>query len=766
MVLHTSDYRTVLESFNESEIEEILDEIERDPKKHTYDNVVEYLYDSLPRVIICATDTYSLFRYCLFLLSRLKVPIVFDSPRLESIRDMGEASRVLARNILLLRGEESVTTLFEETRTTIDLYLALISLFEVQPQDNHARLLDFVGSSPYIDALVADLFRTAGESGDPQDLIDIPSGILDVATVDERQMRFFLDLSAEHGLDGLTEASLRECLESDRLEAPALCALLRYVGDKGKTSLTPSLNRLLRQPSLEPSILYTLVDVIAQLGDSASTKVLGNLNASDSLTLSEFIRASVIELERGKERRKSERSEGITLVQCAFYGDLTRPGVLSGGGLGTFLRELGDYLTENDEIADVYTFNLLPMDRAMTEPLLEELRDNHKLVRIPVSFELCDEALDFLENEYEIMRAVRRTLERYDIDPDIFHIRYTDNASKAVLSLAKRLGKKVVFTLTPDPHGTFMQNDKDFRPMSESQLLRNLNKVFIADKIIEGVDALLLIGFERKNSQVLPYFPQLLLDSTIRNKPLRIVAEGVRPEFRLREEDASIYPDLLISHEGDYQLNPSQLGRPIILNAGRLHPMKGQHYLVEAWIRSSLNQSYNLVLVGGNLNNPTPEELSIIKRIEELMESRPELKGQFCHIPAVQNPKVRLLEQSIMSSIKNDLPNLYVCSSFKEEFGISILEGMAAGFLTFAPRRGGVSDYIKDGNNGFLIRTDDAESIRTDIEAVLQHYERKDSLHEIASRGKQFARERLDIGSIGREYLEYYLELLRLDSVG
>jgi len=384
----------------------------------------------------------------------------------------------------------------------------------------------------------------------------------------------------------------------------------------------------------------------------------------------------------------------------------------------------------------------------------------HKLIRIPVSFELYDEALDFLQNEYEIMRAVRRTVERYEIDPSILHIRYTDNASQAVLSLAKRLGKKVVFTLTSDPHKTFTKNNGDFRTMDEPELLRNLNKVFIADSIIDRVDGLLLMGYEGKNSQVLPYFPQLLLDSEIRKKPLKIVAEGVRSSIQLGEQDAGLFPDLLTSHDGNYRLSQSGIDRPVILNVGRLHPLKGQHNLVEAWIESSLNQSYNLVLVGGNLADPSPNELSVIERIERLMENRPELRDHFCHVPAVQNAKVRLLEQSIIRNIQNDLPNVYVCSSFKEEFGISILEGMVAGFLTFAPKRGGASDYIEHGINGFLIETDHPDSIRTDIEAVLHPNNKMESLHEIATRGQQFAKERLDIESIGKDYLDYYSGLL------
>ena len=759
MVPCTSDYRTVIDSFSELDVDSILSEIENDLEKHVSGDVIEHLCESVPKIIPCVTDTYSLLRYCLFLVNRLQVPVATGSPRPEVIQDLHEASLHWARNLLFLHGGGDWAELLSNGGTVVHRYLALLSLLEVYTPDLDRVLLDQAGSSPYIDVLIAHLFRTRN-SRDTSDLSEILRGWSKSASVDGRATRFLFDLLAEHRLGLLSNAELKDYLADHRLDNAVLCALLRYIGELGETSLLETVYDLIRQPSSDASVLYTLIDVIAQMGDSESIKVLKTVDPNDSSTLSEFISASVRELERGGENGESDSSGGITLVQCAFHGDLTRPGLSSGSGLGTFLRELGNYLAGNDEIKEVYTFSLLPVDRAKSEPLLERLSEKHKLIRIPVSFELYDEALDFLQNEYEIMRAVRRTVERYEIDPSILHIRYTDNASQAVLSLAKRLGKKVVFTLTSDPHKTFTKNNGDFRTMDEPELLRNLNKVFIADSIIDRVDGLLLMGYEGKNSQVLPYFPQLLLDSEIRKKPLKIVAEGVRSSIQLGEQDAGLFPDLLTSHDGNYRLSQSGIDRPVILNVGRLHPLKGQHNLVEAWIESSLNQSYNLVLVGGNLADPSPNELSVIERIERLMENRPELRDHFCHVPAVQNAKVRLLEQSIIRNIQNDLPNVYVCSSFKEEFGISILEGMVAGFLTFAPKRGGASDYIEHGINGFLIETDHPDSIRTDIEAVLHPNNKMESLHEIATRGQQFAKERLDIESIGKDYLDYYSGLL------
>ena len=58
------------------------------------------------------------------------------------------------------------------------------------------------------------------------------------------------------------------------------------------------------------------------------------------------------------------------------------------------------------------------------------------------------------------------------------------------------------------------------------------------------------------------------------------------------------------------------------------------------------------------------------------------------------------------------------CPSFKEEFGIAILEAMAAGFVAIAPKRGEKS-YRRDGYNGFLIDTTDEVSIEKELRRLL-----------------------------------------------
>ena len=55
---------------------------------------------------------------------------------------------------------------------------------------------------------------------------------------------------------------------------------------------------------------------------------------------------------------------------------------------------------------------------------------------------------------------------------------------------------------------------------------------------------------------------------------------------------------------------------------------------------------------------------------------------------------------------------VYACPSRKEEFGLALLEALAAGLSVVGPDRGGPATYIEDGHSGFLADTTDLESLR------------------------------------------------------
>jgi hypothetical protein len=66
--------------------------------------------------------------------------------------------------------------------------------------------------------------------------------------------------------------------------------------------------------------------------------------------------------------------------------------------------------------------------------------------------------------------------------------------------------------------------------MSETRTLFNLNKVFIADTVLEHADGILGIAHGSVDAQLLTYFPKLCLTPEIQRKPVRVIPEGIRLE--------------------------------------------------------------------------------------------------------------------------------------------------------------------------------------------------------------------------------------------
>jgi sucrose-phosphate synthase len=122
----------------------------------------------------------------------------------------------------------------------------------------------------------------------------------------------------------------------------------------------------------------------------------------------------------------------------------------------------------------------------------------------------------------------------------------------------------------------------------------------------------------------------------------------------------------------------------------------------------------------------------------------------------MENDYVRCLENDIAVS-QSPRPPVYVAPSYKEEFGIAILEAMSAGFLAIAPRRGGVKEYIKHGLNGFLIDTTSEETLGRDLVKIL--LDKDLSLRKmkmIAENGSRTVYRKYSISVVARMFADIY----------
>jgi glycosyltransferase involved in cell wall biosynthesis len=449
------------------------------------------------------------------------------------------------------------------------------------------------------------------------------------------------------------------------------------------------------------------------------------------------------------------KADGIVIAQFMFLGEIGQAGKGDSGGLGVFLSSLGDAMARTPGVAHVYTLVLVA---GQVDQLQQHTGVNHTIIQVPVNARAGMDQREMMVNEMLLENAIERTLYSNNIQPDIFHLRYADHGSLAAYRVAKRMGKKVVYTLTADPHRTLANQFTQFAlDDAEMQNLDfALQRVYAADQLLEGADGLVAMPTSTGLDPLKMYFPQFQFDPDVQEKPLKILSEGIE---LLQPDNGDFNP---VEHVQSL-LAPDFLRKPIMLNVGRLHPVKQQHLLVEAWASSGLWNTYNLVLIGGNLEDPSPVEAEMLGVIQGVFDRYPQAQDHFRLLPAMDNQKIRKLESALVQHLPHSLPHIYACSSLKEEFGIAVLEAMDAGLLVIGPERGGLSSYIDNGYNGFLMDTGSAVSIIDAFDWILKRDEFSVSdLHAAAAAGQTTVQASFDIEVTAQAFTNFYQQVLDL----
>jgi glycosyltransferase involved in cell wall biosynthesis len=707
------------------------------------------------------TDEYSKLRYTLFILQKLTD---FDM-EYHSLPVKNPVVKFLLQEFFFskcVKHRKHVTDFFEKPHDIIERAACMKGALLCKTLPSPDELLDQTGFSVYTDSLVRDIVRDRVNTWDHEELKQCIHTRINRACESPKKIVFLLDVASEHGLNALSDDETESLFSRWKQDDDVYMALMRYIGECNLGFFLPFLHRTLQHTqNTSPARIFCVIDTLGMIGDDTSLELLNRytsmLKGKERIFLEDSSISAIKEILRRKNKVTKTRTKSLVPAQFAFH---SRVGEAEGSGLSTFLSSMGYRLSEMDMFEKVYTFTLYPLLSPKNQrPMMEAFQnDKHCIVRIPTFFPFEDLPYKFLLHEYELMRGVRRAMERCVIDPDIFHVRYSDNASKAVAVLSKKLGKKLIFTLTPDPHRNLTGDDGRMLSPNDESVLSQLNRVFIADRTVDSADGILLIGNAWENDQISPYFPNLWLKGENRKKPLQMLPEGIdiNPSVPVGKSTRNCSM-LLCNHQDHYRLYPLYQNRPMLLNVGRLHPIKGQHRLVESWVNSAINEIYNLVLIGGKLDNPCSTEKQMIENIETSVYNNKKTEGRFCHLRALPNEEVRLFEQSVINDMRSETPHVYVCSSLKEEFGISILEAMSCGFLVIAPLNGGAKNYIRNGKSGFLIRTHDAQSLKEDMEEVLLSGEYSvKKLRSIAKCGKKFVTLNFNIKKIARCYADFY----------
>ena len=180
-----------------------------------------------------------------------------------------------------------------------------------------------------------------------------------------------------------------------------------------------------------------------------------------------------------------------------------------------------------------------------------------------------------------------------------------------------------------------------------------------------------------------------------------------------------------------------------ILSVGNVNPYKGFEYFIEA--ANVLNKEYDnlwFFVAGGMFKS---QKAYINKLNEKLMKYG---MRNFMFLGSVDN---------IPSILKSS--DIYVCSSVTEASPQSVWEAMAMGKPIVSTDVGSVPDFIKNGENGFIVPVKSPAKLAEKIELLIKN----ESLREkFSKKVRKIAIEKLDIKICAKRHKEFYEKIKKI----
>lgn len=174
---------------------------------------------------------------------------------------------------------------------------------------------------------------------------------------------------------------------------------------------------------------------------------------------------------------------------------------------------------------------------------------------------------------------------------------------------------------------------------------------------------------------------------------------------------------------GFFSFNPDQNRDNILLHVARLHPVKGQQYLIRACrLLKDRGLDFQCLIIGEGKERPNLERL-----ITELgLKDTCLLLGS----------KTR---EELVSYYQR--ARVFVLTSVSEGMGNVFKEALACGLPAVGPRVGGIPEIIIDGKTGYLFEAGNVEEI---ADKILSLWNDPRQRAEFAQNGRKFIEENFD----------------------
>ena len=171
--------------------------------------------------------------------------------------------------------------------------------------------------------------------------------------------------------------------------------------------------------------------------------------------------------------------------------------------------------------------------------------------------------------------------------------------------------------------------------------------------------------------------------------------------------------------------------KPPIFTMARFDKIKNITGLIHAYgMSKKLRESCNLIFAAGTIHiedSRDIEERGEIIKAYDLIEQF-NLHGKVRWLPSINK-----LDTGEVYRIIADHKGIFVQPALFEAFGLTVIEAMASGLPTFAPKFGGPLEIIEYGISGFLLNTSKPELISKSLENFVVQSEKDENFWKFIS---------------------------------
>ncbi len=516
--------------------------------------------------------------------------------------------------------------------------------------------------------------------------------------------------------------------------------------------------------------LAARIAAIGALGERADSKVkltLKRLSSVDDL-IGAHACLALSDLEMLHLPVARRQNTGLRIAQLVLTTGLDEQLSLGGrgdtGGVASLLVSLGEALAKRADVDSVLTIGRgAVVDTLTTATTHSDSSLAYAMITVGDHARTAETPDDSWEHLPSIKRGLRRVM-RQTMPVDMLHLRMADAGTLAGSEVADALDVPVCFSAAPDPHNV-VQSLQLRGELDQDKFIQLCTKEHVwfrarlVEKLAERANRLVLFP-RAKPSDLLDL---LGIDSQRSGQRVAVVSEGIDVELIRRAEanyssavpdnsqGAQLLPDILA--ELAAEIPESRRHLPLLLSIGRLNPVKGMERVAAAWAGEPLLQScYNLVIVGGDLVNPSATERVVLAAIDKAVPVKGLLREGLVLLGGRPRTDIAKL---LVATVRGRFGcwskgGLYVDGALKEEFGLALIEALVSGLVVVAPSTGGPPTYVTHGDNGVLV--DPSSDLATGILHGIELIDRP----ERVERAKTMVAERYSIQVMAEQLVNVY----------